>query len=184
MAALHLNLMDRIRMEASDPLQDDDPLRRDNPLGKMPVLIPENGQPIYDSRVILEYLDCLAGGGKIIPRDMEARFVCLTMQALADGMMDAAILVVYEARHRPEAIRHQPWLDYQRGKIMRGLSAVAAAPPDPRSFDAGTIALSCALGYMDWRKQVDWRVMHVGLVDWLVRFRAAHPAFDATEPVT
>ena len=181
MAALHLSLMDRIRIETADPLNPDDPLRKDNPLGKIPALIPDGGKAIYDSRVILEYLDHLAGGGKIIPKDMDARIACLTMQALGDGIMDAAILIVYEARHRPEAIHHKPWLDYQRGKVERGLAAFSAAPPDPRNFNAGTIALACALGYIDWRKQVDWRALQPSLVTWLDTFRAAHSVFDATK---
>lgn len=182
MAALYLGLMDRIRIETADPLNPDDPIRRDNPLGKIPALIPDGGAAIYDSRVILEYLDHLAGGGKIIPRDMDARIQCLTMQALGDGIMDAAILIVYEARHRPEAIHHKPWLDYQRGKVERSLAAFAAAPPDPENLNAGTIALACALGYIDWRKQVDWRALQPSLVAWLDTLRTAHPAFEATHP--
>ncbi|MBM3608160.1 MAG: glutathione S-transferase family protein [Alphaproteobacteria bacterium] len=182
MAAIQLGLMDRIRIENSDPTKDDDPIRRENPLGKIPALIPAGGKPVYDSRVILEYLDHLAGGGKILPVDFDARIHCLTMQALGDGIMDAAILIVYEARHRPEAIHHKPWLEYQRGKVERGLAAFAAAPPDPKTFNAGTIALACALGYIDWRKQVDWRALQPSLIGWLDAFSAAHPAFEATRP--
>ena len=181
MAALHLGLMDRIDVQGSDPLDPNDVLRRDNPLGKMPALILEDGRCIFDSRVILEHLDHLAGGGRIIPAEWNARLDVLTAQALADGMMDAAILVVYEGRHRPEALHHEPWLAYQRGKIERGLARLALAPPDPRQVNVGTIATACMLGYLDWRKQVDWRRTTPALVGWLDTFRQTTPTYDATE---
>jgi glutathione S-transferase len=99
------------------------------------------------------------------------------LQALADGLLDAAILIVYEGRHRPAEIHHAPWLEYQRGKIVRGLSALNAHPPAVETT-VGTISLACALGYLDWRKQVDWRAQFPALVTWLDTFRAAVPAFD------
>ena len=107
---------------------------------------------LFDSRVILEYLDHRAGGGRIMPRDAEARFAALRLQALCDGMMDASILLVYEGRWRP-AERHEPkWLEHQAGKVTRGLAALEAEPP---ALDAtpnvGQIALACALGYRDFR---------------------------------
>ena len=181
MAALHLGLMDRIVIEPADALEEDSALRRENPLGKMPVLTLENGQRIYDSRVILEHFDHLAGGGRLIPNDWNERLAVLTAQALADGVMDAAVLIVYEARHRPAELHHQPWLDYQRGKIERALAWLAIAPPDPLQVNVGTIATACMLGYLDWRKQVDWRKTTPSLVDWLTAFRVAAPAFDATK---
>lgn len=180
LAALRLGLADRIKVVDADPMNPDDPLRRDNPLGKIPALILNSGQAIFDSRVILEYLDHLAGGNKIIPADFDARIKALTMQALCDGIMDAAILVVYEGRHRPAEIHHKPWLDYQRGKIERGLAALATNPPDPQSFDVGTITAACALGYIDWRRQVDWRALQPSLVTWFDAFRANVPEFDKT----
>lgn len=180
MAAHHLNLMDRITIASADPLDPKDVLRNDNPLGKIPALIPDGGKPVFDSRVILEYLDHMAGGGVIIPQAFEPRIACLTQQALGDGIMDAAILIVYEGRHRPAELHHQPWLDYQRGKVERGLAALAGDPPDAGKFNVGTLSIACALGYIDWRKQVDWRKMHPSLINWLDAFSAAHPAFEAT----
>ncbi|MHA4875487.1 glutathione S-transferase family protein, partial [Enterococcus faecium] len=83
----------------------------------------EDGLSLFDSRVILEYLDHRAGGGKIIPSDPKARFATLRLQALADGTTDAQILVLYEGRFRPVE-RHEPkWLDHQQGKVERGLAA-------------------------------------------------------------
>ena len=180
LAALRLGLMDRIEIAAADPMNPDDPLRKANPLGKIPALTLDSGETIYDSRVILEYFDHLAGGGVIIPKEMGARITCLTGQAMADGIMDAAILIVYEARHRPEAIHYAPWLDYQRGKVERGVVALAANPPDPAKFNVASLTAACALGYIDWRKQIDWRAAHPALIQWLDAFRAAAPEFDQT----
>jgi glutathione S-transferase len=182
MAVLHLGLADKVEIVAADTMNPDDVLRRDNPLGKIPVLVTEDGQTIYDSRVILEYLDHRAGGGIIIPDGFPARLDALTMQAMCDGIMDASVLIVYEARHRPPALNHQPWLDYQRSKVVRGLAALAKAPPDPARFDVGAIAAACALGYLDLRGQVSWRDDIPALVPWLDAFRAQHKEFDATSP--
>lgn len=182
MAILRLGLAEKIEFVRADPMNPDDVLRQNNPLGKIPVLLTEDGKAIYDSRVILEYLDHAAGGGIIIPDGWPARLDVLTLQAMCDGVMDACILIVYEARHRPAAIHHQPWLDYQRGKVVRGLTAFTKAPPDPARFDVGTLTAACMLGYLDLRRQVDWRKDFSALVPWLDAFRAKHPEFDATVP--
>ena len=182
MAILHLGLADKLEIVAADTSNPDDVLRQDNPLGKLPVLIMEDGKAIYDSPVILEYLDHRAGGGVIIPDGWPARLEVLTLHALCDGIMDASLLIVYEARHRPPAINHQPWIDYQREKVVRGLRALAKSPPDPAPFNIGTVAAACALGYLDLRKQVSWRSEFPALVPWLDAFRAKHPEFDATSP--
>jgi glutathione S-transferase len=184
MAILHLRLADKVDIVAADTSNPDDLLRTDNPLGKIPVLVTEDGKSIYDSPVILEYLDHRAGGGVIIPDGWPARLDVLTLHALCDGIMDASILIVYEARHRPPAINHQPWIDYQREKAVRGLTALAKAPPDPALFNIATIATACVLGYLDLRKQVAWRSEFTALVSWLETFRAKHPEFDATSPPT
>jgi glutathione S-transferase len=180
MAISRLGLWDRIETVKADPMDAADPLRRDNPLGKIPTLVTDDGKPVFDSRVILEYLDHVAGGGKLIPAAWPERIETLTLQAMCDGVMDACILIVYEARHRPAALHHEPWLDYQRGKVVRGLASLAKQPPDAARFDVGTITAACMLGYLDFRKQVDWRPEFPVLVGWLDQFRARHPEFDAT----
>jgi glutathione S-transferase len=96
-----LGLDDKVKVESATTQDPADPLRQQNPLGKIPVLVLDDGSAIYDSPVILEYLDHLAGGGKIIPKDFNARIDALKLQALADGIMDASILIVYEGRYRP-----------------------------------------------------------------------------------
>jgi glutathione S-transferase len=170
-------------MERADTTDPNDSLRKTNPLGKIPVLVVEDGSAIYDSRVILDYLDERAGGGKIVPRDAKRRLEALRLQALCDGILDASILAIYEGRYRkPEA--HEPkWLELQAGKVARALAVLEAEPPplDPMPH-VGQIALACALGYRDFRFAGDWRSDHPRLVGWLDRFAAQIPAFAASNP--
>jgi len=180
-AAAVLGLMDQIDIVPADTNNASDELRSQNPLGKIPTLVLDDGRTLFDSRVILDYLDHLAGGGRIIPGSADARFAALRMQALCDGIMDASILQVYEARFRPESVRHQPWLDYQAEKVTRALASLEAEPqalnPIPH---VGQIALACALGYQDLRFSGAWRRSHPNLVAWLDRFAAQVPAFEKT----
>jgi glutathione S-transferase len=178
-----LGLDPEVAIEPASTQDAADPIRTQNPLGKVPVLILESGRTLYDSPVILEYLDYCAGGGRILPKDPQQRFAALRLQALADGIMDASVLFMYEARYRP-AERHEPkWLDLQAGKVARGLAALEAALPGLDSPpDVGQISLACALGFRDLRFAGDWRKEHPGLVAWLERFASAVPAFAATAP--
>ncbi|MDE3176290.1 MAG: glutathione S-transferase [Pseudomonadota bacterium] len=178
-AAAVLGFSDRIEVAPADTSDPADPLRAQNPLGKIPTLVLADGRAIYDSAVILEYLDFLAGGGKLIPAG-EARFDALTRAALADGVADAAILTIYEQRWRDAATHSARWLDHQSGKIARALAAFEAAAPDPARVDVAGIALACALGYLDLRFGGKWRAGHPGLVAWLDGFAAQVPAFEAT----
>src|SRR4051794_30738421 len=124
-----LGLENEVTIEKADPTDASDSLRRQNPLGKIPALIIEDGTVLYDSPVILEYLDTRAGGGKIIPKDPDARIARLTLQALCDGILEAGIMLVYGGRWRaPE--KHEPkWIEYQRGKVERSLAVLEASPP-------------------------------------------------------
>ena len=178
-AAIELGLMDRIEVVAADTTDPSEVLRQQNPLGKIPTLVLEDGMVLFDSRVIVEYLDHLAGG-KLLPSD-GARFAQLRLQALADGICDAALLQVYEARFRPEDTRNADWLAHQDGKVARGLAALEAAPPlFPGNPRTGEIALACTLGYLDLRFGGAWRAAHPKLVAWLDGFAARVPAFEAT----
>ncbi len=175
------------RIEPADPTNLADTLRRQNPLGKIPVVIAEDGTAYYDSRVILEFLDERAGGGKIIPRETRARLAALRLQSLADGILDASILTVYEARWRAREHHEEKWLEHQAGKVSRALAVLEANPPAlnpaPGSLpDVGQIALACALGYRDFRFGDGWRADHPRLVGWLDEFAARVPAFAATKP--
>jgi glutathione S-transferase len=182
-AANVLGLDREITLEFADTMSASDSVRQQNPLGKIPALVLEDGTVLFDSRVILEYLDHRAGGGRIIPTDARARLAALRLQALADGLMDASVLLVYEGRYRP-AERHEPkWLELQAGKVARALAALEAAPPALTQVpDVGQIALACALGYRDFRFQGTWRGDHPRLVAWLDGFAARVPAFAATTP--
>lgn len=181
LVAYRLGLMDRIEIVNADTADPSDSLRAQNPLGKIPTLILDDGQVLYDSRVIVDYLDHLAGGGGVIPADPAQRFPALTMQALADGVMDAALLQVYEKRWRDEGLRSERWASHQADKVARGLAAFEASDLSG-PLHIGHIALACALGYLDLRFGGDWRQTHPALVRWLDGFAAANPAFDKTRP--
>lgn len=181
-AANLLGLASRIDVQPTDLNDPSDSVRRQNPLGKIPVLVLEDGATYYDSRVILEYLDHLAGGGKIIPRDPSARFPALRLQALCDGMLDASILLVYESRYRPADKQVASWIERQDGKVARGLQALEAEPPgvDPIPH-VGQISLACLLGYRDLRFPGTWRDNHPKLAAWLERFARQVPAYTETK---
>ncbi len=175
---------DRFTLENTDVRAPDPAFFDENPVGKLPVLVLEDGGSLYDSRVILEYFDHLAGGGRLIPTDPSERFATLKLQALADAMMEAALLQIYEVRYRPEARRHAEWVRWQDGKVSRALHALEKAPPaHPERADVGRIALACALGYLDLRFDGRWRRDHPKLVRFLDAFAAAVPAFEATSPL-
>ena len=178
-AASLLGLTKAFQTVDADTTSPEDSLRRENPLGKIPTLLLDDGTALYDSRVIVEYLDHLAGGGKIIPVDPVLRFKALTMQALADGIMDAALLQVYESRWRAEERRDLRWTEHHGAKITRGLTALEASPPSG-PIDIGPVALACALGYLDLRFEGAWRAAYPALVAWLDGFSAAVPAYEAT----
>jgi glutathione S-transferase len=185
-AAALLGLDSEITLERADTTDPNDSLRKTNPLGKIPVLIVEDGNAIYDSRVILDYLDERAGGGKIVPRQGPKRLAALRLQALCDGILDASILTVYEGRFRKPELHEPKWLELQAGKVARALAVLEAAPPPldaaPALPDVGRITLACALGYRDFRFAGSWRSEHPRLVAWLDNFAARVPAFAATKP--
>jgi glutathione S-transferase len=184
-AAGVLGLDDQIEIQPADTTDPTDTVRKQNPLGKIPALVLEDGMVLFDSRVILEYLDHRAGGGRIVPTDASARFAALRLQALADGMMDAAILLIYEGRWRPADRREAKWVDHQAGKVARALAALEADPPIlDAPPDMGRIALACALGYQDFRFAGSWRKDHPRLLAWLDNFAAAVPAYAASRPPT
>lgn len=181
MAMRVLGLDKRIALVPASTLDETDTLRQQNPLGKMPCLLLEDGTALYDSRVIIEFLQEQTGTERLLPKSGLARYQTLTRAALADGTCDAALLMVYEGRFRDPGTHSERWLAHQRGKVMRGLAAFDQDPPDPSRTDLVAISLACALGYLDWRKPVEWRSAFPRLADWLAAFAAAEPAFDATK---
>ena len=170
-----------ITIENTDTNDPADAVRRQNPIGKIPVLILEDGTTLFDSRVILEYLDHRSGGDRIIPREADARFSALRLQALCDGIMDASILRIYETRFRPAERREPKWLEHQTGKVTRALATLEGEPPTiDATPNVGQIALACALGYLDLRFE-GWRPGHPRLVAWLDAFAAHVPSFAQTK---
>ena len=142
-----------------------------NPLGKVPCLVMEGGEAVFDSRVIVEYLDTLSPVGKLIPMQGRERAEVKTWEALADGLLDAAILARLEATWdgRTEGQRSQVWIDRQMGKIDAVLQAMSTGLGD-KSFCSGVhfslsdVATGCALGYLDFRfGAIDWRERHPNL---------------------
>lgn len=154
-----------------------------NPLGKLPTLERSDGTALYDSRVISRYLDDLAGGRLYPPKPR--LWETLTLEATADGVMDAAVLMIYEVRARPEEHRDAPWVEAQWAKVARALDVLEArwmshlAGP----LDIGQIATGCALGYLDFRHGArDWRTGRPALAAWADRF-AERESMKATRPV-
>lgn len=178
-AAEILGLSSRMEIVAASTADPNDTLRQQNPLGKIPTLLLEDGSALYDSRVIADYLDHLADR-KLIPADPLRRFDVLRLQALGDGINDAALLIRYETATRRAELRDTDAIALQQGKIDRALAALEAAPPSG-PVDIGQIAVACALGYLDLRFAGAWRAAHPKLVAWLADFEAKVPAFEATK---
>lgn len=153
-----------------------------NPLGKVPALERPDGPALYDSRVICRYLDTMVEG-QFYP-EAPRLWDTLTLEATADGILDAAVLMVYETRIRPEQHRFAPWVEGQWSKIDRALDAVETRWLDHLSgpMDIGQIAVGCALGYLDFRHSArDWRNGRPGLAEWEAGF-ARRPSMQATMP--
>ena len=183
--AHELGLRERIELvpAAAHPVNRDRAIVAHNPLGKVPTLITDEGPVLYDSRVICEYLNAL-GNGKLIPQPGPARWSVLVEQSLADGIMDAAVLGRYETVLRPEPLRWNDWLAGQLDKVTCGLAEL-----EQRSagfgdrVDIGTIAVGCALGYLDFRyASLAWRDKHPNVSTWFERF-GARASMVATRPV-
>ena len=141
-----------------------------NPLGKVPCLVMEAGDAIFDSRVIVEYMDALSPVGKLIPPPGRERAEVRTWEALADGVCDAAILARMEANWAPrEGARSQAWIDRQLSRVNAAVDAMGKGLGDKAwccntHISLADIAVGCALGYLDFRfPQIDWRERHANL---------------------
>ncbi len=155
------------------PFDTDAPLHDKNPLGKIPALERPDGPTLFDSRVICAWLDERAGG-KLYPAG-DGRWDVLTLEALADGMLDAALLITYEGRLRPEEIRFPDWCDAQWAKISRACAALESRWMShlSGSLSMGQITVGCALGYLDFRHDArGWRGGCPALADWFADFES------------
>lgn len=156
-----------------------------NPLGKIPVLQLPDGRCLHDSRVIVDYLDLLAANAVLLPREPAQRLEVLCEQSLADGLLDATVLQVYEARYREASQRSDLWLAMQREKVAHTLTHLqerVADRPLGAAPHIGEITLAVALAFLGERISQDWRHTHPRLADWLDRFAVACPDFGATAP--
>jgi len=180
MAADVLGLSDRITLVPADTSNENDTLRQHNPIGKIPCLVRADGTSVYDSSVILEFLQEVVGTHKLLPASGPARIPMLTLARLADGIIDAGAVIIYEDRYHAPGARSDYWLAHQRGKIMRALAAFEASPPDASQTDAVSIGLACALGFLDKRQPVQWREDYSRLAVWLADFAENEPAFERT----
>lgn len=170
------------------PVKRDPTIVRDNPSGQVPTALLDDGSPLFDSRVICAYVDTMSGEGGLYPASGEARFRVLTVEALADSALAAALLCRYETVLRPEELRWQLWSDSQMEKIdsslddleTRWIDHLAAGAAE--TVDAGSVAVACALGYLDFRfADKDWRSARPKLAAWFAAF-AARPSMQATMP--
>lgn len=177
-------LIDRITVENVDTSRTDNhELKARNPLQKIPVLVLDDGTDLYDSRVICEYLDALSPTPALFPPPGRERIDVLKRGAMADGIMEAALLLVYEKRFRTEDQRSRPWSDRQQAKIDAALNLLESQPPKLAGApDYAQIALASALGYLDFRHEGRWRQGRPALVAWLDDFAARVPAFAETRP--
>jgi glutathione S-transferase len=184
-AAIELGLEERIELEYTEVV----PGRANasyatsrNPLRKIPALVTDDGETIFDSTVICEYLDARAGG-ILIPRDPPRRWRVLANHALAQGMCDAIILVRYETALRPETLRWHAWIDDQWDKIHTGLDWFERNGDELAGpLDLAHLALGCLLGYLDFRWPEDgWRERFPKTGAWFARLEA-RPSFAQTRP--
>ena len=160
--ALETGQIDRIELVKT--VTTDPDLGRNNPLQKVPAMELDDGSSLYDSRVICEYLDSQAGG-KFFPAPGPARWTALRRQALADGMMDAAVLRMMESK-KPENLRSADWDQRQKLKVTQGVAALEADHLGPQ-LDIGTLSVVIVLDYLDFRfKAEDWRPAHPKLAAW------------------
>ena len=177
------------RFQEEDVWSADTGISVSNPLGKVPCLVMEGGEAVFDSRVIVEYLDTLSPVGKLIPPQGRERAEVKTWEALADGLMDAAILARLEAtwagRHDGE--RSQAWIDRQMAKVQASLKAMGQGLGD-KPFCSGIhlslsdIAVGCALGWLEFRfPQIAWRAEHPNLARLLDKLMQ-RPSFAETAP--
>ena len=175
-------------LELVDVQPAENPVNTHNPLGKVPTLVLDDGTPLFDSRVIVEFLDARAPINRLIPDETRERVAVRRWEALADGVLDAGLLVRYEAL-RPKNERSQAWVDKQVARIHRG-AALIAKDLEGRNWCHGDrysladIAVGCCMGWLDFRKpgDMDWAKEYPG-IERHYRKLMERPAFADTVPV-
>ena len=180
--AHELGIADRIRLAKVDTRNEPEKITPVNPVGKIPALVTDAGDVLFDSVVICEYLTAEFGGHRLLPREGVARYEVLTRTAFADGMTDAAILVRHE-RARDKARQSDEWIAWQLRKVFNALDWFVARAGARDSLDLGDIALGAALGYMPLRlDEAAGLPRWPGLRTWYER-ASQRESFRATAPV-
>lgn len=176
-------LIDRVSIETVDGWSEPEHLIADNPLSMVPTLITDEGQSLYDSSVICDYLDSCHLGSPLIPRSGALRWQVLREQALADGMLDCSVAIFMEERKRPTELRWDWWVDLKSRAILRALDRLERDAAGLASrVDLGTIAIASALGYLDLRGAAgEWRDGRPALGAWFDEF-AQRPSMLASAP--
>lgn len=175
------------QLQVENPWLPDSVVATLNPLGKVPVLVLEDGVSVFDSRVIVEYLDHISPVGHLIPSEPKSRMVVRGVEALADGVTDAAVLVFLEKKRPPEQ-QSADWLTLQNKTLFSGLEALSEALGEKpwflgNSMTLADVACGCMLGYLDFRfSEIDWRSAHPNLAK-LADKLATRPSFVETVPV-
>jgi glutathione S-transferase len=175
------------QLELEDVWAPDTRILESNPLGKVPCLIMEDGGAVFDSRVIVEYLDGMTPVAKLIPPSGRERAEVRTWEALADGVVDALILARLEQTQRPPEQQSQKWIDRQLQKVHTGIKAMSNGLGEKpwcngHAYSLADIAVGCALGYLDFRfSHIDWRGQYPNLAR-LNEKLAARPSFVDTRP--
>jgi glutathione S-transferase len=174
-------------LEMTDPWSADSTIGQANPLGKVPCLIMDDGGAVFDSRVIVEYLDTLTPVGHLIPSSGRQRVEVRTWEALADGILDALVAMRLEHTQRPASQRSQHWIERQHGKALAGLHAASSALGEnpwcnDECFTLADIAIGVTLGYLDFRfPEIAWRPEHPNLARHYEKL-ATRPSFVETVP--
>ena len=184
-AAIELGLIDKIEFvpTATVPAQANDEYMKISPLKKLPVLILDDGSVVLDSYVIVEYLDELAGGGKLIPASGPDRWKVKSDHSLLQGMLDSMLLCRYENMVRPKELKWQAWADDHWNRVWKGLALFnGKADVLSRPLDIVQIALACVLGYADFRfADCGWREAYPNLAAFHERMLEL-PSINISQP--
>jgi glutathione S-transferase len=174
------------QLELESVWSPDTQIQKYNPLGKVPCLVMEDGGALFDSRVIVEYLDTLSPVARLLPQSGRERAAVKCWEAIADGLLDACVIIVKE-RQRPEVQQDPSWIERQYGKIRASLDAMDKSLGEHQycmgiNYSLADIAVGCALGYLDLRfADLDWRADHANLAR-LYEKLAARASFADTAP--
>lgn len=184
MVVIEKGLADRVELTAHNPFEESEKVCALNPIGKIPILVTDEGDILYDSPVVCEYLDSLSPSPRLFPSDGKARWTALRRQALSDAILDAAVSIVLESRFRAEGERSRAWVERCMKAIERGLDSIEKEiDAFPAEVDIAILSLVAAADFLDFRLKdsVDWRNGRPKLKAFYVK-HAARDSVQATKP--